>query len=75
MAAPTITPAAVQVVLGSSPMNARITHARQTDASSTAGCYYVIGNCDAPGRARWCDVTNTDDAATQADAILVKLRQ
>jgi len=75
MPAPTITPAAVQAALGSTPMNATITHARQTDVSSTAGCYYVIGNCDAPGRARWCDVTNTDSAATQAAAILVKLRQ
>lgn len=73
MSAPAVTPAAVQAVLGTNPMNAQIIRADQTN-TATAGAYYVIGNVDAPGRARWCAITNTDSAATQAAAILVALR-
>jgi hypothetical protein len=73
MAAPVVTPAAVQAALGSNPMNARILRSDQTD-TSTVGRYYCIGGVDAPGRARWCPVTNTDNAATQAAAILTALR-
>ncbi len=73
MSAPAVTPAAVQAVLGTSAMNAQIIRADQTD-TSTAGSYYCIGNVDAPGRARWVAITNTDSAATQAAAILTALR-
>lgn len=73
MTAPVVTPAAVQAVLGTNPMNAKILRSDQTD-TSTVGAYYAIGNVDAPGRARWCRITNTDSAATQAAAILTALR-
>ncbi len=73
MSAPVVTPAAVQAQLGTNPMNAQILIANQTD-TSTAGCYYCIGNVDAPGRARWVPITNTDAASVQATAILAALR-
>ncbi len=75
MSAPAVTPAAVQAVLGTSAMNAQILVAAQTDTpAATTGCYYCIGNVDAPGRSRWVAITNTDSAATQAAAILTALR-
>ena len=73
MSAPVVTPAAVQAVLGTNPMNAQILRADQTN-TATLGAYLVIGNVDAPGRTRWCPITNTDAAATQAAAILTALR-
>jgi len=70
-----ITPAACQAALGSNPMSARILFADETQGSdATKQEWYVIGNCDAPGRARWCSTTASDDAATQAASILTQLR-
>lgn len=68
----TVTPAEVQAELGTNPMNAQIIRAEEVIATTKAE-YYVIGNVDAPGRARWIETTNTDDAATQAAAILAAL--
>lgn len=69
------TPAAVQAVLGTNPMNAQILRADETQgADATLQEWYVIGNCDAPGRARWCSTTASDNAATQAASILTQLR-
>ena len=69
------TPAEVQAVLGTNPMNAQILQATEQLVADTAKCsYYAVGNVDAPGRARWVDCTKADDAATQAAAILTGLR-
>jgi hypothetical protein len=46
----------------------------QITDGSTAGAYLVRGNATVPGRVRWCAVTNTDNAATQATSILTALR-
>jgi hypothetical protein len=67
------TPAAVQAVLGTNPMNAQILRATEV-VGATLQEWYVIGNVDAPGRARWITTTAADDAATQAAAILTGLR-
>jgi hypothetical protein len=74
MAAPTITPDAVQDVLGRTGREAQIQQSDQIESVATTGAYYVVGNQSAPGRARWCPITNTDSAATQAASILVSLR-
>jgi hypothetical protein len=73
MAAPSVTSDAVQAVLGGVG-HAQIVEASQVESVATTGAYYVVGNLDAPGRVRWCPITNTDSAATQAAAILVRLR-
>ena len=74
MAAPSVTPAAVQAALSTAVHGARILRAEQTAVSATAGFYLATGGASAPGRARWCAITNTDSAATQAAAILTALR-
>lgn len=67
------TPAAVQAQLGTNPMNAQIVRADEVVGATLQG-WYVVGNVDAPGRARWCTTTAADSAATQAAAILTALR-
>lgn len=74
MAAPAVTPAAVQVALGTDVGSPKILRAEQITDGSTAGAYYVDGQATVAGRVRWCAVTNTDDAATQATSILTALR-
>ena len=70
-----ITPAACQAAFGTTPMNAQIIRADETQGSiTTSQEWYVVGNADAPGRAKWCITTASDNAATQAAAILVQLR-
>ena len=72
MAAPAVTPAAVQAVLGTDPFSPQILRADQT-VTSTVAQYYVRGGAVAAGRTRWCETTNTDNAATQAAAIVTAL--
>lgn len=74
MAAPAVTPDAVQAALGTDALGPRILSSFQITDGATAGAYYVTGGAAAPGRARWCAVTNTDTAAAQATAILAALR-
>jgi hypothetical protein len=74
MAAPAVTPGEVQTALGVFPQSPKILRAEQITDGSTAGAYYVVGGPGSGGRARWCAVTNTDDAATQASSILTALR-
>jgi hypothetical protein len=73
MAAPAVTPAAVQAVLGTDQGSPKIIRADQT-ITATLGAYYVEGGATVRGRVRWCGVTNTDSAATQAADILTALR-
>ena len=74
MAAPAVTPDAVQAALGTDVGSPRILRAEQITDGSTAGAYYVDGQVVVAGRVRWVAVTNTDSAATQAAAILTGLR-
>lgn len=74
MAAPTVTPLEVQAALSTDGHGARILSSFQITDGATAGAYYVVAGAEAPGRARWCAVTNTDDAATQVVSILAALR-
>lgn len=67
------TAAAVQAVLGTNPMNARIID-ELAPFGSTLQYWYCIGNVDAPGRARFVTTTASDSAATQGAAILTALR-
>ena len=69
------TQAAVQAELGTNPMNARILRGSTVQgADATKQEWYVVGNVDAPGRARWISTTASDSAATQAAALLTGLR-
>jgi hypothetical protein len=65
------TSAAVQAELGTNGTNAIIVRAEK-DASFQY--WYVLGNVPASGRSRWVRTTESDDAATQAAAILTGLR-
>ena len=69
-----ITSAQLQTALGTNPMNARVLKTDGTGTWGTVQRWYVMGNVDAPGRARWVETTASDDAATQAAAVLVALR-
>ena len=68
-----ITAAALQAEFGTNPMNAQVLQSFQAN-QGTLQQWYVIGNMDAPGRARLVTTTAADDAATQAAAVLVQLR-
>ena len=67
-----ITSAAMQAELGTNSMNAQVIRFEGT--FGTVQRWYMIGNVDAPGRARWVETTAADNAATQAAAALVALR-
>lgn len=70
-----ITPAQLQTELGANPMNAQVIRAGEVQGSdATQQEWYVIGNVDAPGRSRWVSTTASDNAATQAAAVLTALR-
>ena len=68
-----ITSAQLQTALGTNPMNARVIQAFEP-SQSTQQQWYVIGNADAPGRARWINTTAASNAATQATDVLAQLR-
>ncbi len=67
------TSAAVQAVLGTNAMNAKILMAFEP-SQGTLQQWYVAGNADAPGRVRLVTTTAADSAATQGAAILTALR-
>ena len=68
-----ITSAQLQAALGTNPMNAQVLESVEPSVS-TQQQWYVIGNVDAPGRARLITTTAADNAATQAAAVLTALR-
>ena len=68
-----ITSASLQAALGANPMNAQVVIAYEPSIG-TQQQWYVIGNVDAPGRARLVQTTASDNAATQAAAVLAALR-
>lgn len=73
MAAPVVTPAEVQAALGTNVGSPKLLRSEQI-TTATVAQYYVNGGTTVPGRVRWCTATNTDNAATQAAAILTALR-
>ena len=66
-----ITAAAMQAALGTNPNDARVIHHIMPD--TTSQMWYLVGNLDAVGRARWVTTTASDNAATQAAAALTAL--
>lgn len=64
----TQTVAAVQHALDAQDLNTKIRILKKFTVGTT-DTFYCIGGVVAPGRARWCAVTNTDSAATQASTI------
>jgi hypothetical protein len=70
-----ITPAACQAALNAvSPTAAEILRANEVAGmDATKQEWYVDGGVDAPGRCRWVVTTASDNAATQAAAILAWL--
>lgn len=71
-----ITPAACQTALNAvGPTGAEILRANEVAGmDATKQEWYVDGGTDAPGRCRWVVTTASDNAATQAAAILASLR-
>lgn len=67
-----ITGAELQAELGSTENDAKVT--QEFGVFSTFQDWYVEGNGDAPGRAKLCRTTASDNAATQAASILTQLR-
>ncbi len=67
-----ITRAALQAALGPLETNARVVH--ELGVVGTFQEWYVEGNGDAPGRAKFIRTTASDSAATQAATILAALR-
>lgn len=67
-----ITSAAMEAALTVTPMSARILI--HEGVVGTLQRWYVAGMADAPGRERWVSTTASDNAATQAAAVLTALR-
>ena len=68
-----ITAAALQAEFGTNPNAARVLQ-HQMPLSGSLQVWYVEGNQDAVGRVRWVTTTASDNAATQAAAVLTALR-
>jgi hypothetical protein len=67
-----ITAAQLQAELGTNGMNARVLRAFGT--YGTEQHWLVMGQVDVPGRVRTVATTASDNAATQAAAVLTALR-
>lgn len=68
-----ITSAELQSALGLNPMNAQVVQSFEPSIGIQQQ-WYVVGNADAPGKALLVTTTASDDAATQAAAVLAALR-
>lgn len=67
-----ITGAALQTALGLTETDARVT--QELGIVGTFQEWYVEGNGDAPGRAKLIRTTASDNAATQAAAVITALK-
>lgn len=67
-----ITSAAMQAALGDTQTDAKVLQHAEPIVGSVQR-WYIVGNLDAPGRAKWVETTAADDAATQAAAALTAL--
>jgi hypothetical protein len=68
-----ITAAQLQTALGTNLNNAQVQQVGPV-TGTTLQVWYVVGNQDARGRSRWVSTTASDNAATQAAAVLTALR-
>lgn len=68
-----ISVADMQAALGTTAQDAKVLQ-HQEPVTGSAQVWYVVGNLDAPGRAKWVTTTAADDAATQAAAVLTALQ-
>ena len=68
-----ITAAALQTALGTNAMNAQVLRAFEP-SQGTEQQWLVAGGADAAGRTRMVSTTASDNAATQAAAVLTALR-
>lgn len=68
-----ITSSELQAELGTDARNATVI--REWPAEGTGQQWYVEGREDARGRARMCNTTASDNAATQAASVLATLRE
>ena len=68
-----ITAAALQTELGTNAMNAQVLRAFEP-SQGTEQQWLVAGGADAAGRTRMVSTTASDNAATQAAAVLTALR-
>lgn len=66
-----ITGVQLQAALGSTENDAKVT--QEFGVTVTEQNWYVVGNLDAPGRDRLVTTTASDDAATQAAAVITAL--
>lgn len=66
-----ITGAQLQAALGITPQDAKVV--QEFGVTSTFQDWYIEGNMDAPGRAKFCRTTAADNAATQAASVLTQL--
>ena len=62
------TVAQIQAVLDPQGTNTKIRIIKKFTVS-TKDTFYCLGGVVSPGKAKWCQTTNTDSAATQAAAI------
>ena len=70
-----ITPAALQTALGDTIGAPQILRADETRGVLTTEQEWLVhGGLTVPGRVRWCVTTASDNAATQATAVLAALR-
>lgn len=70
-----ITPAALQTALGVGAFDPKVLRADETQGSdATKQEWLVHGMGTVAGRVRWVSCTASDDAATQAAAVLTALR-
>jgi hypothetical protein len=67
-----ITGAALQAALGATESDAKVT--QEFGVVSTFQEWYVEGNGDAPGRSKLIRTTASDNAATQAAAVITALK-
>ena len=66
-----ITGAALQTELGTNAMNAQVV--REFGVAGTFQGWWITGNVAGVGRARYVNTTASDNAATQAAAVLTAL--
>jgi hypothetical protein len=69
-----ITPAAMQTALGLNPNDPRVIRCDETQGVlTTKQEWYVVAGVVSAGRSRWVVTTASDDAATQAAAVVAAL--
>lgn len=68
-----ITAAQLQAALGTNLNNAQVQQVGPV-TGTTNQVWYVVGGNDARGRCRWVSTLASDNAATQAAAVLTALR-